>query len=96
MGFLDNPREKSNIFYSGDTGYSEHFKEIGDKFGPFDVSFIENGRYDEQWRPVHVLPEEAAKAYFDLKKSKALVPVHWDIYLAIIGMIQSRENLELG
>lgn len=71
--------EKSNIFYSGDTGYSEHFKEIGNKFGPFDVSFIENGQYDEQWRPVHVLPEEAAKAYFDLK-SKAIVPVHWGMF----------------
>ena len=68
-----------SIYYSGDSGYGSHFKEIGKKYGPFDISFIENGQYDEQWRPIHVHPEEVSQAYFDLK-SKALVPVHWGMF----------------
>lgn len=70
---------KTNIFYSGDSGYGDHFKEIGNKHGPFDVSFIENGQYNKRWRPVHVFPEETAQAYFDVK-SKVLVPVHWGMF----------------
>jgi L-ascorbate metabolism protein UlaG (beta-lactamase superfamily) len=71
--------ETENIYYSGDSGYGPHFKEIGDKYGPFDISLIENGQYDDQWRPIHVHPDEAAQAYFDLK-SKALIPVHWGMF----------------
>ncbi len=71
--------EYQKIYYSGDSGYGPHFKEIGDRYGPFDASFIENGQYDDQWRPVHMHPSETIKAYIDLK-SKALVPVHWGMF----------------
>lgn len=67
------------FFFSGDGGYDDHFKEIGDKYGPFDVSFIENGQYNEDWKMVHMMPEESAQAYFDLK-SKAYVPIHWCMF----------------
>jgi L-ascorbate metabolism protein UlaG (beta-lactamase superfamily) len=70
---------KDNIYFSGDSGYSEHFKEIGEKYGPFDLSFIENGQYHEKWRPVHLHPEEVAQAFLDLK-SKILVPIHWGMF----------------
>ncbi|MDA0193985.1 MAG: MBL fold metallo-hydrolase [Bacteroidetes bacterium] len=33
--------ENDNIFFSGDSGYGEHFKEIGEKFGPFDFAMME-------------------------------------------------------
>ena len=38
-----------NIYFSGDSGYDIHFKEIGEKLGPFDVAFIESGQYIEKW-----------------------------------------------
>ncbi len=63
------------VFFSGDTGYFKGFKEIGDKFGPFDVAFLETGAYDKLWPDVHMQPEETMQAFIDLK-GKWLMPVH--------------------
>ncbi len=64
------------IFFSGDSGYFDGFSEIGQKFGPFDVTFLECGAYNEGWANIHMFPEETVKAYHDLK-GKILQPVHW-------------------
>lgn len=68
-----------NIYFSGDSGYDTHFKEIGDKYGPFDLAFMENGQYNEKWKDVHLLPEESLKAYADLR-AKRYFPVHWGMF----------------
>ncbi|MBU1343077.1 MAG: MBL fold metallo-hydrolase [Proteobacteria bacterium] len=68
-----------NIFYSGDSGYFNGFKTIGDTLGPFDVTFLECGAYDELWRPVHMFPEETAKAHLDLRGG-ILHPIHWGTF----------------
>lgn len=68
-----------NVFFSGDSGYGSHFKEIGDAYGPFDMAFIENGQYNVQWRNVHMLPEESAQAYFDLR-AEMFIPIHWAMF----------------
>ncbi len=70
---------EETIYFSGDSGYGPHFKEIGDKYGPFDLAFIETGQYNNQWRPVHMMPEESAQAYFDLK-AEQFVPIHWGMF----------------
>ncbi|MCB1178447.1 MAG: MBL fold metallo-hydrolase [Leptospiraceae bacterium] len=86
-------KDKS-LYFSGDSGYDTHFKEIGDKYGPFDLTFIENGQYNEMWREVHVLPEETAKAFLDLK-GKQLVPVHWGMFdLSLHNWYEPVEELE--
>lgn len=72
--------EKHKIYFSGDSGYDTHFKEIGEKLGPFDIAFIENGQYNEKWHAVHMLPEESVKAYFDLR-AKRYFPVHWGMFV---------------
>ena len=64
------------IFIGGDSGYDQHFKLIGEKFGPFDLVILENGQYNEQWRYIHMMPEEVVQAAVDLK-AKVLLPVHW-------------------
>lgn len=68
-----------SIYFSGDTGYAKHFKDIGDKYGPFDLAFIENGQYDKAWRDVHMLPEDVIQAAIDLK-TKIFTPVHWGMF----------------
>ena len=68
-----------NIFYSGDSGYFSRFKKIGEKLGPFDMTFIECGAYDELWRPVHMFPEETTQAHIDLK-GNILHPIHWGTF----------------
>lgn len=68
-----------NLYFSGDSGYDIHFKEIGERYGPFDVAFIESGQYNERWREVHLLPPEAVWAYHDLK-AKKFFPIHWGMF----------------
>jgi L-ascorbate metabolism protein UlaG (beta-lactamase superfamily) len=67
------------VFYSGDGGYADHFKTIGDRLGPFDLTLMENGAYDKQWPNVHMFPEQVVKAHRELK-GKALMPVHWGMF----------------
>jgi L-ascorbate metabolism protein UlaG (beta-lactamase superfamily) len=64
-----------NLFFSGDTGYFDGFKKIGEKYGPFDVAMLETGAYDQQWPDVHMQPEETLQAFQDLK-ARWLMPVH--------------------
>lgn len=67
------------IYYSGDTGYGPHFKEIGEKYGPFEYAFIENGQYNVRWPDVHMQPEESLQAYVDLD-AHTFIPVHWGMF----------------
>jgi L-ascorbate metabolism protein UlaG (beta-lactamase superfamily) len=64
------------IFYGGDSGYFPGFKEIGDRYGPFDISFLECGAYNDNWSEIHMKPEETVQASIDLKSIK-LMPIHW-------------------
>ena len=63
------------IFIGGDGGYDEHFAEIGEKFGGFDLAILENGQYNKSWKYIHLMPEEVLQAAKDLK-AKRLFPVH--------------------
>jgi len=68
--------ENHNLYWSGDGGYGTHFKEIGEKFGPFDFGFMECGQYNPHWHQIHMYPEESVQAALDAGVKKAL-PVHW-------------------
>jgi L-ascorbate metabolism protein UlaG (beta-lactamase superfamily) len=63
------------VFFSGDTGYFDGFKEIGERFGPFDVTLLETGAYDAQWPYVHMQPEQTVQAHIDLH-GRWLMPIH--------------------
>ena len=82
--FSDNPTlwaswvvqaDDFKLFFSGDTGYFDGFKAIGERYGPFDLTLIECGAYDRQWSGVHMQPEETLQAHLDLR-GKRLMPVH--------------------
>ena len=64
-----------NLYLGGDSGYDTHFKEIGEKLGPFDLAILENGQYDSGWKYIHMMPEEVVKATKDLQ-ANVLFPVH--------------------
>ncbi|MGF1694911.1 MBL fold metallo-hydrolase [Vibrio lamellibrachiae] len=64
-----------NLFFSGDSGYFSGFKEIGDKYGPFDVTMMETGAYNKLWKEIHMMPEETMQAHIDLQ-GRYLLPVH--------------------
>lgn len=63
------------VFFSGDTGYFDGFRTIGERLGPFDVTLIETGAYDAHWPYVHMQPEETVQAHVDLR-GRWLVPIH--------------------
>ena len=64
------------VYHSGDSGYSDSFKKIGEKFGPFDIAFIENGGYHADWSKIHMFPDEVVQSSIDLK-AKVFVPISW-------------------
>lgn len=64
------------VFIGGDSGYDDHFKKVGEQHGPFDLVILENGQYNEDWKYIHMMPEEVVQAAIDLK-AKRLFPVHW-------------------
>jgi len=68
------------IYFSGDSGYGPHFKEIGEKYGPFDFAMLECGQYDKRWESVHLLPEQTAQAALDLN-AKMAMPNHWGAFV---------------
>lgn len=70
---------QARLFFSGDSGYDNHFKEIGNRFGPFDMAFLENGQYDLSWEMVHMLPHQTAQAFVDLN-ARLLFPIHWGMF----------------
>lgn len=68
--------EQENIWFSGDGGYGSHFKEVGQRLGPFDFAFMECGQYNEDWHDIHLFPDESVQAALDAGVKKAM-PVHW-------------------
>ncbi|HEX4936210.1 MAG TPA: MBL fold metallo-hydrolase, partial [Gemmatimonadaceae bacterium] len=69
------PEGALRVFFSGDTGYFDGFREIGRRFGPFDVTLLETGAYDSQWPYVHMQPEQTVQAHQDLG-GRWLLPIH--------------------
>ena len=69
----------SRLFFSGDSGYDTHFKDIGARLGPFDLALMENGQYDKSWPYVHMQPAETSQAFKDVNASR-LMPVHWGMF----------------
>ena len=70
------------FFFAGDTGYAPHFKEIGRKLGPFDLSAIPIGAYEPRWfmRNYHINPEEALQIHLDVRSKKS-VAIHWGTFM---------------
>ncbi len=68
--------EQDRIYFSGDSGYGDHFKEVGNRLGPFDLGLMECGQYNDKWRQIHMTPEESVQAALDAGVQKA-IPVHW-------------------
>lgn len=71
-----------SYYFSGDTGYSEDFKEIGKRLGPFDLATINIGAYGPEWASngVHLNPENAVQVHKDVK-SKLSIAAHWGTFI---------------
>ena len=72
--------KNKKIFFACDTGYGNIYKDLGNRYGPIDLTFVNIGSYD--FRPMfeksiyHANPEEALNIGQDLK-SKKVLGMHW-------------------
>lgn len=71
--------KEDTLYFSGDSGYGPHFKEIGEKYGPFDFAMMECGQYNEKWAQIHMMPEETAQAGLEIQ-AKTIMPIHWGAF----------------
>ena len=76
--------KSKKILFACDTGYGNIYKDLGEKYGPIDLSMINIGAYD--FRPMfdksiyHTTPEEALQIAKDLK-SKKVLGTHWGTFV---------------
>jgi len=80
-------------YYSGDTAMFDGVVDIGAKLGPFDVTMIEAGAYDQMWADVHLGPEQAVRVH-QLVGGALFMPVHWGLFdLALHGYTEPIERV---
>jgi L-ascorbate metabolism protein UlaG (beta-lactamase superfamily) len=72
---------KHRVFYSGDTGFANHFQQIGERLGPFDLSLIKIGQYGPgaSWIYSHMDPEHAIEAHLAVR-ARRMLPVSWGTF----------------
>jgi L-ascorbate metabolism protein UlaG (beta-lactamase superfamily) len=68
-----------SAYFSGDTGYAEHFKAVRERLGAPQLSMIKIGAYGDTWLDIHMSPESAIQAHRDLG-ADTLLPVHWGTF----------------
>ncbi|MGC5255276.1 MBL fold metallo-hydrolase [Gordonia sp. DT218] len=73
-----------SFFFSGDTGFSEQFDEVGMRLGGVDLTLVAVGAYDPVWPDVHVNPEEAVRVHRmvtgDRVRDAVMIPIHWGTF----------------
>ena len=70
-----------SIIHAGDTGYSQDFRDIGERLGPFDMAFIPIGAYAPRWfmKVMHADVPEAVQIRSDLNAARA-IGIHWGTF----------------
>lgn len=66
------------IYFGGDSGYDAHFKETSDLFPNINYAILGIGAFEPRWfmGQSHTAPDEAVKAFHDLR-AKNLIPMHY-------------------
>ena len=68
-----------SVYFSGDSGYASHYRQIAERYGSVDLVFMDSGQYNKRWQHVHNMPEEAVQAVLDMD-GQLLVPIHWGMF----------------
>lgn len=89
---------KGSIYYSGDTGYGDFFKEIAQRISPVRLSFLPIGAYKPAWfmSPIHTSPADAVRIHQIIKSTKS-IGMHFGTFpLADDGMDEAEEDLKIA
>jgi len=73
-------RNGVGVYFAGDTGYGDHFKEIATRHA-VKAALLPIGAYKphDWFRELHLNPQTAIKAFLDLK-AEMLIPIHWGTF----------------
>jgi L-ascorbate metabolism protein UlaG (beta-lactamase superfamily) len=83
-----------NVYYGADSGWWNGFAEIGAVYGPFDLTMLEIGAFNELWASIHLGPDGAVRAFEDMGASGLMMPIHWGLFdLALHAWRQPIERL---
>src|ERR1700722_5963575 len=90
--------KEHKVYFGADSGWWEGFAEIGATYGPFDLTMLEIGAFNELWAAIHLGPEGAARAFEALGGQGLMMPIHWGLFdLALHAWRQPMElMLELA
>jgi len=72
--------KKHTVYFGADSGMWDGFEEIGQAYGPFDLTLLEVGAFNELWSSIHMGPGGAAKAFAAMGGSGLLMPIHWGLF----------------
>lgn len=95
-GFLIETKSNGNIYFAGDTGYSNYFKQTKQKFKTINLAILPIGAYKPRWfmQHAHMNPQDAIQASKDLG-SPLTIPSHFDVFpLADEDYLEARITLE--
>ncbi|WP_187263053.1 MBL fold metallo-hydrolase [Pontibacter beigongshangensis] len=69
------------LYFAGDTGFSSHFEEIQELFGPMDICLMPVGAYKPSFlmQKSHLNPHEAVKAFNHLRGG-TFIPMHYGTF----------------
>ncbi len=85
--------ERHTVFYGADTGVWPGLATIGREYGPFDLTMLEIGAFNELWKDIHLGPDGAVEA-FEMAGGGVLMPIHWGLFdLALHGWREPIERL---
>ena len=70
-----------HIYFAGDTGWGEHFHQIGRRFAPIRAALLPIGSYMPRWfmQPAHIDPAQAVDAHVALG-ARTSVAVHFGTF----------------
>lgn len=72
--------DRHNLYYGADSGMWDGFSTIGREYGPFHLTMLEVGAYNELWKSIHLGPDGAAEAFAATGSTGLLMPIHWGLF----------------
>jgi L-ascorbate metabolism protein UlaG (beta-lactamase superfamily) len=75
---LAGPRHR--VYYGADSGEWEGFKEIGQEYGPFDLTMLEIGAFNPLWADIHMGPDGAIRTFRAMGATGLMMPIHWGLF----------------
>ncbi|WP_432353797.1 MBL fold metallo-hydrolase [Sporosarcina sp. A2] len=78
---IETTPTSESIYFAGDSGYFEGFREIGKRFPGLTHALMPIGAYEPEWfmGTQHMTPEEAIQAFSDVS-AEVFIPMHYGAF----------------